>query len=204
MDKIVDDLMTEVEGMKFQMLADGQMAYIIKNLASVMDVEGDVVELGSNVGMTSSFIQRLLIRSKSEKKLHVYDSFEGLPPKTEEDGATPSDKGASAVSIEQFKKTFKDAGVPLPIINKGFFGSIPDEKYPDKICFAFLDGDFYESVMDSFKKVYHKVQSGGVILVHDYKWQNFPGVKMACDNFLKDKPERDEQEIDGIGIIRKK
>ena len=213
MNEIVNDILAETAGMKFQMLADGQLEYIISNLASVMQVEGDAVELGANVGVTSSYIQRLLIRFNSlplhivsvvpDKQLHVYDSFEGLPPKTPEDGATPCDKGASAVSIEQFTQTFKDAGVPLPVINKGFFGDIPDEKYPDRICFAFLDGDFYGSIMDSFKKIYHKVQPGGIILVHDYKWSNFPGVKKACECFLADKPEKDEQEIDGIGIIRK-
>jgi O-methyltransferase len=204
MNEIVGGILEEVKGIKFQMLADGQLPYILENLASVMDVEGDVVELGCNVGMTSSYMQRLLVGSKLEKKLHVYDSFEGLPSKTTEDGATPCDKGASAVSVEMFKKTFKDAGVPLPVINKGFFGEIPDDEYPDKICFAFLDGDFYGSIMDSFKKIYHKVQPGGIILIHDYKWSNFPGVKMACNHFLKDKPEKDEQEIFGIGIVRKK
>ena len=214
MNEIVNDILAETAGMKFQMLADGQLGYILKQLSFVMDLPGDVVELGANVGVTSSYIQRLLIRFNSlplhivsvvpDKQLHVYDSFEGLPPKTPEDGATPCDKGASAVSIEQFTQTFKDAGVPLPVINKGFFGEIPDDKYPDKICFAFLDGDFYGSIMDSFKKIYHKVQPGGIILVHDYKLSNFPGVKKACECFLADKPEKDEQEIFGIGIIRKK
>ena len=203
MNDIVNEILEEVKGMKFQMLVDGQMEYILKQLSFVMDVPGEVVELGCNVGMTSSYIQRLLKRWQSGKWLHVYDSFEGLPPKTKEDGATPCDAGASAVSIKMFKQTFKDAGLHLPVINKGFFGDIPDEKYPDKICFAFLDGDFYGSIMDSFKKVYDKMVSGGVILVHDYKWQNFPGVQKACEDFLKDKPECVEQEICGIGIIRK-
>jgi O-methyltransferase len=201
--KVISGIMDEIKGKSFQMLADGQMEYIIHKLASVMLIPGDAVELGCNVGMTSSFIQRLLTRTQSGKQLYVYDSFEGLPSKTTEDGATPCDAGASAVSIEMFKRTFKDAGLELPVINKGFFSNIPDEKYPDKICFAFLDGDFYGSIMDSFKKIYNKMQPGGIILVHDYKWDNFPGVKKACDDFLKDKPEKDAQEIFGIGIIRK-
>jgi hypothetical protein len=203
MDMIVSDIVDSLKGKKFIMLGAGQMEYLVKNLAAVMDVPGDAVELGCNVGMTSSYLQRLLIRSKSDKKLHVYDSFEGLPEKTAEDGATPCEKGASTVSEDMFKQTFKDAGIPLPVINKGFFGDIPDDKYPDKICFAFLDGDFYSSIMDSFKKIYHKTQSGGVIFVHDYEYAPFPGVKKACDDFLADKPEKDTQEINGIGIIRK-
>ena len=135
--------------------------------------------------------------------MHVYDSFEGLPAKTAEDGATPCGKGHSAVSVEQFKKTFADAGVELPVINKGFFGDLADDKYPEKICFAFFDGDFYGSIMDSFKKVYHKMVPGGIILIHDYEYAPFPGVKKACDDFLKDKPEVIVKNIFGIGKVVK-
>lgn len=203
MNEIVKDVLKEAEGKKFVMLAEGQLRYILNNCADTFSVQGDVVELGSNVGMTSSFLQRLLDRSMVDKTLHVYDSFEGLPGKTAEDGATPCDKGASAVSVEMLKQTFDAAGLAYPVINKGFFGNISDDKYPDKICFAFFDGDFYGSIMDSFKKVYHKMQPGGIILVHDYEYVNFPGVKKACDDFLSDKPEKVVKGMSGIGKMVK-
>ena len=206
MEKILNEILADTKGKKFLMLADGQIDYILKNLALVIELPGDVVELGCNVGVTSSYLQRLIKAAGAEERkyLYVYDSFEGLPPKTPEDGATPCDAGASAVSIEMFKRTFEDAGVPMPIIHKGFFGDVPDEYYPEKICFAFFDGDFYGSIMDSFKKVYDKMVTGGVILIHDYKWLNFPGVQKACEDFLRDKPEKDFQEIFGIGKVVKK
>jgi len=196
-------ILAGTKGKKFIMLGDGQIDYILKNLASVLDLPGDVVELGCNVGVTSSYIKRFLTEIKSDKELYVYDSFEGLPAKTPEDGATPCEKGHSAVSVEQFKKTFADAGVELPVINKGFFGDLADEKYPEEICFAFFDGDFYGSIMDSFKKVYHKMVSGGIILIHDYEYAPFPGVTKACDDFLKDKPEVVVKNIFGIGKVVK-
>ena len=203
MNELVKEVMKAAEGKTFVMLADGQLEYILNNLASVLHLPGEVVELGCNVGMTSSFLKRLFLRMKCGKELYVYDSFEGLPPKTIEDGATPCDKGASSVTEEMFKKTFQDEHVPWPVMNKGFFGDIPDDKYPDQICFAFFDGDFYGSIIDSFKKVYHKMQPGGIILVHDYKWENFPGVHRACEDFLADKPEKMTQDIFGIGMMVK-
>jgi len=199
----VKAVLEEAEGVSMPMLGAGQLEYILTNIESVLHLPGDAVELGCNVGMTSSYIKRLLNRCATGKKLHVYDSFEGLPPKTAEDGATPCDKGASAVSIEMFKKTFIDADVGLPEIHEGFFGNIPDNEYPDEICFAFFDGDFYSSIMDSFKKVYHKMTPGGIILIHDYEYEPFPGVKKACDDFLKDKPEKVVKGMNGIGIMRK-
>lgn len=203
MNETVSKIMKGFPGIKFIMLGDGQMEYILDNLDSVLDLEGDVVEMGCNVGMTTSFMRRLLNETCSDKEIHVYESFKGLPPKTVEDGATPCEKGASTVSVEMFKKTFEDAGLKLPVINEGFFADIPDDKYPDKICFAFLDGDFYTSIMDSFNKVYHKMVKGGIILVHDYEYAPFPGAKKACDDFLKDKPEKITKDIFGIGKIVK-
>lgn len=204
MAKILNGILADTKGRKFIMLADGQIDYILKNLASVIELPGDVVELGCNVGVTSSYLQRFINVAGVDKRLHVYDSFEGLPPKTAEDGATPCDAGASAVTVEAFKKTFADAGVELPVINKGFFGDVADGAYPEKICFAFFDGDFYGSIMDSFKKVYDKMVPGGIILIHDYEYAPFPGVKKACDDFLSGKPEVIVKNIFGIGKVVKR
>lgn len=204
MKNIVKELMAGFPGIKFIMLGDGQIEYILENLVSVLHLPGDVVELGCNVGMTTSFMRRLLDAAGSDKEIHVYESFKGLPEKTEEDGATPCKAGDSAVTKKMFIDTFKQAGLKLPIINTGFFADIPDEKYPEKIGFAFFDGDFYTSIMDSFQKVYHKMVPGGIILIHDYNWESFPGAKKACDDFLFFKHEKVGQEIFGIGKMVKK
>ena len=48
------------------------------------DVPGAVVEFGCYAGTTSLFIRRLLdtYDQSSQRAFHVFDSFEGLPPKT--------------------------------------------------------------------------------------------------------------------------
>ena len=91
-------------------------------------------------------------------------------------------KGAFHTTKNNFINSFEKENLKLPVINEGWFSEIPDEKYPEKICFAFFDNDLHDSMTDSFKKVYHKIIIGGKIVVHDY---NFPGVKKACDDFLK-------------------
>ena len=51
-------------------------------------VEGDFVELGCYRGDTSLLLAELLVEKSVEKpvkKLWIYDSFEGLPEKSEED-----------------------------------------------------------------------------------------------------------------------
>ncbi len=41
-------------------------------------VEGDLVEVGCNEGQSSVLIAKVMRSFNSDKKLHVYDSFEGL------------------------------------------------------------------------------------------------------------------------------
>ena len=201
--ELTERVMKDFPDAKFIMLADGQCEYILSNLESVLHLPGAVVELGTNVGMTTSFMRRLLNAAKSGKEIHVYESFKGLPPRTESDGATPCKAGDSTVTKKMFIETFEKAGLKLPVINEGFFADIPDHCYPEEMCFAFFDGDFYTSILDSFKKVYDKMVPGGIILCHDYKWTNFPGVNKACEDFLKDKPEIMTQDIFGIGKMVK-
>lgn len=179
-----------------------QMRYILDGLYSVKDIPGDVVELACNIGTTALYIRRLLNMLESDKIYHVYDSFEGLPEPEEIDGDRCK-KGDMQKDQSDFEKSFIDAGLKLPVIHKGWFAEIPDNEYPDKICFAFFDGDFYSSILDSFCKVYHKMSKGGVIIVHDYEGAQLPGVKVACDYFLKDKPEKVSDVFYGMAKIIK-
>ena len=203
MNENVNKIMSEFPDIKFIMIEDGQIDYILENLDSVLNLPGDVVELGCYVGVTTTFIRRLLDVTMSNKELHVYESFQGLPEKLEVDGAFHFKAGTLKASKQMLLETFEKAGVKLPVINDGWFAEIPDKQYPDKICFAFFDGDFYTSIIDSFEKVYHKMTPGGIILIHDYKSMALPGVEKACDEFLKDKPENMTQDIYGVGKMVK-
>ena len=160
------------------------------------NTEGDVVELGCNIGNTSLLLQSCLNQFGSNKLLHVYDSFEGLPAKHLKDVSTNEDnrkkfiEGQLKVSVENLINNFKQKQINLPQIHTGWFKDIPEEEYPAKICFAFLDGDFYTSILDSLHRIYDKMSPGGIIIIHDYGWSPLPGVKLACEEFLKDKPEK--------------
>ena len=99
-------------------------------------------------------------------------------------------KGACKTTKEKFINTFTTRNLELPEIHSGWFAEIPDDQYPEKICFAFYDGDFYTSIIDSFNKTYHKIQPGGIIMIDDCGWNILPGVELACYDFLKDKKEK--------------
>ncbi|MFA6974027.1 MAG: TylF/MycF/NovP-related O-methyltransferase [Parcubacteria group bacterium] len=150
-------------------------------------VSGDVVELGCNRGNMAIYTQSILRAKSANKSLHVYDSFEGLPPHSamDESPDRTAKKGDLGATVQELLDFFERYNVPCPLIHKGWF---KDQKYPDKISFAFLDGDFYQSILDSWEAVYPRLSDGAIVCVHDYGFNPLVGVKRACDEFLADKP----------------
>ncbi|MBD3252212.1 hypothetical protein GF386_00585, partial [Candidatus Pacearchaeota archaeon] len=179
------------------MMTKSEIKTVLNNLKIVLDrnIPGEVVEMGCNEGTTSLFIRRLLDYYNSDKELYVYDSFQGLPKKeindyNEEEFNKQFITGGLSVPKELLIKNFRDAKLRPPIIHKGWFEEIPDLKIPKEIAFAFFDGDFYSSIIDSFNKIYPRLVPESRIVIDDYKHGAIPGVKKACDHFLQNKPEK--------------
>ena len=164
-------------------------------------VPGDLVELGCYRGDTSLMLAELI--RGSDKKLWIYDSFEGLPEKSEQDQSVVGENfkaGELLVTKREVKERFLRSGLPVPVIKKAWFNELEPTDLPSKICFAFLDGDFYQSIKDSLRLVESFMTEGGVILVHDYKNEALPGVARAVDEWKKDKRIK-FQEYRSLGII---
>lgn len=163
----------------------------------VREVPGDFVELGCNEGYSAVLFRKVIDHYDPSRELHVYDSFEGLPDARPEDGNTPFFGGQMAVAQEKLLANFRAAGVKPPVIHPGWFDKTLPTQLPDTIAFAHLDGDFYESILVSLEHVYPRLSKGAICLIDDYAdpevyngWNLLPGVKRACDEFLRDKPEQ--------------
>lgn len=138
----------------------------------------------------------------TSKRLWIYDSFEGLPEKSEFDASALGEsfqKGELVVSKRMVKERFLRAGLPVPVIKKAWFNELTDADMPEKIAFAFLDGDFYESIRDSLRLVGDKMTNGGVIVVHDYNNPALPGVRRAVDEW---KTNRKIEIYESMAVIR--
>jgi O-methyltransferase len=175
-----------------------KMYHVLMELSRVVEagVPGHVVELGCFEGGTTTMMRRLLDKlGQRGRDLHVYDSWQGVPAPASQDttafGVPPFLAGYCATQREVFEKNFARAKLRLPCIHSGWFAQIPDGEYPSPIAFALFDGDMYSSIVDSFGKVYGKLSRGARVVIDDYEWERLPGVKQACADFLRDKPERE-------------
>ena len=166
-----------------------RLKVILSQLEKVLleKVEGSVVEFGCFAGTTSLFIRRLLDEIDSTRDFHTYDSFEGLPQKSIEDASVAGSDfkaGELKATKHDFVRNFKKAGLKLPYIHKGWFSELKPKELPEQIAFAFLDGDFYQSILDSLELVWPRMSAGGVVVVDDYMRSNLPGATRAVEEFF--------------------
>lgn len=165
---------------------------IIATARECLAVAGDFVELGCYKGDTSLLLAEVIRKHNSTssedhaKKLWIYDSFEGLPAKSPQDVSEPGrdfQAGELVVTKREVKQRFLRAGLPVPVIKKKWFHELGPADLPTGIAFAFLDGDFYESIKDSLRAVDGKISQGGIVIVHDYSNIALPGVAKAVDEW---------------------
>jgi O-methyltransferase len=158
------------------------------------NVPGDLVELGCHKGKSAMHVQWIIQKYESDKKLYVYDKF-----------------NQSYDPEQHIKETliynFKSADLTLPVIVEGFFSETLPFSLPEKICFMHIDcgsgGDskiHKETVSFCLEQTYNRLSPGGICLLMDYHdpaktirgYNSNPGVKMACDEFFINKPEKVE------------
>ena len=204
---------------KNDQVSEKETAKIIELASSCLELEGDYVEMGCYKGDTSLILADILFSgprpagpspraagansrtaalrnaqkreySANKHHLYIYDSFEGLPEKGEQDESVLGASfkaGELGVTKREVKQRFLKAGLPVPVIKKAWFKDLVESDLPEKIAFAFLDGDFYESIRDSLKLVVPKMVRGGILVVHDYTNPALPGVSKAVDEFTRGK-----------------
>jgi len=140
--------------------------------------EGDIVECGVWKGGAAAALYEIL---SSDRKVHLFDSFEGLPEVNEKDGVwakkwqTEKDlwyMDNCAIDENYAKQAMKIASCSNYKIYKGWFEKTLKEFDGEKIAILRIDGDWYDSVWDVFVQLYDKVEKGGLIIIDDfYAWE---------------------------------
>lgn len=163
-------------------------------LGVAMNYDGDLVEFGCCYGGVG---QIMVERARgTNKKVYLLDTFEGLPePDRSKDNYWS--KGVFAVPVEQVK-----ANVPEAVILKGMFQDTY-KGLPEKIAFAHIDCDLYQSVKFATEVAYERLTPGGVLLYDDYAWADCRGAKLAVDEFFENKPEKPVHLLTSQAVIVK-
>jgi len=176
--------------------------YIVHN-----NIEGDFVECGVWRGGCALAMAMVLSDLKSDKKIYLFDTFEGMTMPTEFDKTrygthaldthVPNDKGGLSshrwayASLEDVKEQFINNSVQsAAVFIKGDVLKTlkSPENIPKKISLLRLDTDFYESTKLEMDILFPKIEKNGILLIDDYgDWQ---GCKKAIDEYFESNQDK--------------
>lgn len=184
-----------------------EIAVVRRELEAILgqNIAGDIVEFGCYIGTTSVFLARDLDRTK--RQLWLYDSFEGLPEKNEIDRSAlgvdfkPGELHATRKQLERNLQRARPYDTRINI-KKAWFSDLSMADIPDEIALAFLDGDYYRSILDPLEIIWPHLSDGATVIVDDYQNNALPGARRAIDEWLIKHP-RPLRIEDSLAIFRK-
>jgi len=175
------------------------------------NVPGDLMETGVWRGGATIFMRAILkAHGANDRIVWVADSFQGLPVPNAQ--RYPEDAGLDftrfnhvlGVSLEEVKRNFERYGLLDEQVRflKGWFRDTLPKAPIDRLAVLRLDGDLYESTIDSLTHLYPKLSIGGYLIVDDY---HIPACAQAVEDYRKRNGIREDVvRIDGCGVYWKR
>ena len=167
---------------------------ILKALNDTNNLKGDICEFGVAQGKTSKLMAYII--KDSEKKIYLYDSFQGLPKASKKDilkddifnlGKIENYEGKMSHAETKVINELKSIKIDLKkvIINKGYFNkeNLNKYKFPELVSFAYIDFDYYQPTLDVLNVLKDKLSLRSIIIVDDYDFFS-TGAKTAVDEWL--------------------
>ncbi|MFM9024640.1 MAG: TylF/MycF/NovP-related O-methyltransferase [Planctomycetaceae bacterium] len=164
-------------------LITGNEQFIIHAIvAGMRELEGDIAEVGVYAGSST----RTICEAKGAKRLHVCDTFAGLPEPTAEDRGVET-QGCYACGLDSIRAYL--AGFPNVEYHVGFCpDSIRGVLDDTRFCFVHLDLDLYTSTKQCLEWFFPRLVPGGILLSHDYSL--LEGVRQAFTEFTAGRREQ--------------
>lgn len=203
-DAAMDDLETIEAVRNYTMTSAERILALCQSIRYLVQhqVAGDLVECGVwRGGSVMAAVRTLKHLNDVERRIWLYDTFEGMSPPTARDvdhlGKTadellrkdrPDDPSSvwCRSSLAEVRTNVASCGYPAANV-RYVVGpveqTLPKEK-PDRIALLRLDTDWYESTRAELQELFPRLVPGGILLIDDYgHWQ---GCRRAVDEYFRD------------------
>ena len=138
------------------------------------NIPGAAAELGVYRG----FFARCINLSLPERKLYLFDSFEGFGEETQ-----ASESFQAAHRNTAIDKVLSIMPHPEQItVKPGFFPASLDG-LEERFCLVSLDVDFYQTTLDGLRYFWPRLETGGYLMLHDWGSPKLPGVAKALADY---------------------
>jgi len=204
-EKVKSSVEDRLNGRDWPLHADTMIGY--KRLSNVQEcvnavitnnIEGDLIETGVWRGGTVIFMRGILkAYNVTDRIVWVADSFAGLPRPSPD--KYKADKGDMLhtyeelkVSLDIVKENFRKYDLLDDQVKflKGWFKDTLPVAPIKKLAVLRLDGDMYESTMDSLTNLYPKLSVGGYIIIDDFG--PLEGCRKAVEDYREEMGIRDK------------
>jgi len=171
-----------------------QSMYMLDQLHSALREAGDACEFGVAQGATSALLANEI--RATGKRLWLYDTFTGLPKPSPKDqlkddifglGSIESYEGEMRCDEEEVRTRLRAIEFPDDrfAVRAGLVEeTLTPENGPAKVCFAYVDFDFYAPILHTLEYLHDHLSPGGRIMVDDYDFFS-TGAKTAVDEFMQ-------------------
>lgn len=149
---------------------------ILQIAACCQKIPGDMAEAGVYRGATAA-----LMLSASNKRLHLFDTFEGLPQSENQ-----FEKGEWRGSESDVRRNL-NKWIDRLEFHAGLFPESAAGLEELRFSFVHLDLDLYESTRAALEWFWPRLMPGGILLSHDYPLSE--GVVRAFHEFFDERKE---------------
>ena len=149
-------------------------------------IPGDVAELGVFRGDFAVLINAAF----PDRTIHLFDTFEGFPPK---DVEIEQEQGFSGAKVGDFAETAKDIvakRLPCPeqaVFHKGYFPATFRSCMEKTFAFVSVDADLYAPTAAALPLFWDRLSTGGAMLIHDVNSTQYTGAGKAVREFCTEK-----------------
>lgn len=165
--------------------------YMIYRFAQTcMRLPGDFAECGVYRGGTAVLTAATLVEGGvRDKKLHLFDTFAGMPTTADSDPSSHKEGDFGDTSLDHVKGLLRE--YPFVTFNPGFIPKTLEAVKDRTFAMAHIDVDLYQSTRDAFEFFYPRMSPGGIMLCDDYGAPAYiEAAKKAVDEFFANKPEK--------------
>jgi O-methyltransferase len=165
------------------------------------NISGDIVECGVWRGGSVMAAAMTLLSERETRALHLYDTFEGMPPPAPIDRRIIGGKSASEIlkesdkssvfwayaTLDEVRANLASTGYPQDLVHfiQGKVEETIPKMAPEKISVLRLDTDWYESTKWELIHLYPRLSIGGVLIIDDYGF--WEGSQQATDEYIRER-----------------
>jgi O-methyltransferase len=171
-----------------------------------LSLPGDFMECGTFKGDFAWVVSQCVAFASAGKTFYLYDSFEGFAKddNTVDQGyadfANPiyQELGIYESVLQRFK------GNPKVRVTRGYLPEALDSTHPAQISFLHMDLNSPRAEVETLRKLWPRIVTGGFIVFDDYGWKVFAKQKEEEDRFAAEKGLSILELPTGQGLLIKK